>query len=74
MTRKRNGDYRVKDDAQFVIYNDGDDEIGYLHSHDGHGPVVRSTPKTFTRRGADNLMAQMRNAGMLVGDFTIARF
>ena len=74
MTKKRNGDYRALPDAAFVILFDGADDLAYLHSFDGYGPVTRSTPKMFTKRAADNLLAKMRNAGMLVGDFEVYRF
>jgi len=74
MTRKRNGDYRVKDDPAFVILVNGEDDLAYLHSFNQHGPIIRSTSKLFTKRGADNLLAKMRNAGWLVGDFEVFRF
>ena len=74
MTRKRNGDYRVKDDPAFVILVNGKDDLAYLHSFNQHGPIIRSERKLFTKRGADNLLAKMRNAGWLVGDFEVFRF
>ena len=74
MTKKRNGDYRVKDDPAYVILVNGEDDLAYLHSFNQHGPIIRSTSKLFTQRGANNLLAKMRNAGMLVGDFEIYRF